>query len=122
MLDHIRKPIPKPKRGRPFKEIEEQNKAQRLLAPPTAQRSLDAYKAVFDTLDWQIKDEWFGIATERMVEALPDLGTMYNETYVAIVIGNKPLEAFDEFVENWKKNGGDGVTEDVNAWYDSVKG
>jgi len=97
------------------------NKAQRLLAPPAATRSIAAYKAVFDTMDWQIVDQWFGIATERMIEASTAIGPLESETYVGIVIGNKPIEAFDEFVTAWKSQGGDILTEDINAWYSSVK-
>ncbi|WP_281426275.1 hypothetical protein [Paenibacillus agaridevorans] len=42
---------------------------------------------------------------------------MFNE----IIYGKKPIDAFDQFVSDWKAGGGDKMTEEVNAWYDSAK-
>jgi putative aldouronate transport system substrate-binding protein len=48
------------------------------------------------------------------------LNQMELETFVKIVYGELPLEAFDEFVKNWKANGGDEVTKEMNEWYKEV--
>ena len=33
--------------------------------------------------------------------------------YLQIITGEKPLDYFDEFVEQWKKLGGDTLTQEV---------
>lgn len=43
------------------------------------------------------------------------------ETYAAFINGDKPLEEFDKFVEQWKKDGGDQLTKEANEWYESLK-
>ncbi|MEF3305239.1 ABC transporter substrate-binding protein [Paenibacillus sp. GYB003] len=43
------------------------------------------------------------------------------ETYAAIINGDKPLDDFDKFVEQWKKDGGDQLTKEANEWYQSLK-
>ena len=47
--------------------------------------------------------------------------TLEKQTYTNIIYGNEPIEAFDTFVEEWKAQGGDQITEEVNAWYETVK-
>ena len=49
------------------------------------------------------------------------LGTLCVETFTSIITGQKPLTAFDDFVTNWKKLGGDKITAEVNDWYQSHK-
>ncbi len=55
-------------------------------------------------------------------EGYPDLRshTMFQECLAKIVIGEWPIERFDEFVEEWYAVGGDVVTERVRAWYAKV--
>ena len=36
---------------------------------------------------------------------------------LGIMIGEKPLSAFDEFVDQWKSQGGDQMTQEVNEWW-----
>jgi putative aldouronate transport system substrate-binding protein len=43
------------------------------------------------------------------------------EAYVAIITGDRPLSYFDEFVAQWRRAGGDIMTKEANAWWDSVK-
>ena len=38
------------------------------------------------------------------------------ETFTGIIIGSVPLNAFDDFVADWKRLGGDQWTEEVNEW------
>ena len=38
-------------------------------------------------------------------------------TDLTLITGQKPLEAFDAFVEQWKQMGGDQVTAEVTEWY-----
>jgi putative aldouronate transport system substrate-binding protein len=39
--------------------------------------------------------------------------------FTTIITGSKPLSAFDEFVGQWKKLGGDKITDEVNRWYET---
>lgn len=55
-------------------------------------------------------------------DGFPDIQShkLFQEYLTKIVIGEWPLEKFDEFVERWKQSGGDTVTERVQEWYDKV--
>jgi putative aldouronate transport system substrate-binding protein len=50
-----------------------------------------------------------------------NLGTLATETFIGIITGQKSLDAFDEFVDTWKKLGGDQITAEVNDWYATQK-
>ena len=40
---------------------------------------------------------------------------------IAIATGKKPLDSYDQFIAEWKKNGGDEVVKEVNAWWQANK-
>jgi putative aldouronate transport system substrate-binding protein len=40
-------------------------------------------------------------------------------TYVQIITGEKPVDAFDDFVKQWNEMGGAKITEEANEWYHS---
>ena len=52
-----------------------------------------------------------------MIERNSDLNKLQDETILGIIIGDKPMSAFDEFVSQWKSQGGDQVTQEVNEWW-----
>ena len=52
-----------------------------------------------------------------MIERGSDLSKLHEETVLGIMIGEKPLSAFDEFVDQWKSQGGDQMTQEVNEWW-----
>jgi putative aldouronate transport system substrate-binding protein len=62
-----------------------------------------------------------GAPTETMKSKWDILWQAELETFSKIIYGQIGLDEFDNFVEKWKQNGGEKVTEEVNAWYDSVK-
>ncbi|MFV0400771.1 MAG: extracellular solute-binding protein [Oscillospiraceae bacterium] len=43
------------------------------------------------------------------------LEKLEDETFLQIITGEKPIEAFDEFVKNWKSLGGDDITAELAA-------
>ncbi|MBD2846992.1 extracellular solute-binding protein [Paenibacillus sp. IB182496] len=45
------------------------------------------------------------------------LAKLEGETFTSMIYGKKPISDFDSFVEEWKKIGGQQVTDEVNAWY-----
>ena len=38
-----------------------------------------------------------------------------------IIMATQPIDYFDVFVYNWNSTGGNEITNEVNAWYSSVK-
>ena len=97
------------------------NKYQRyLVSDPKSISGMKAYKLTYDWAEDQIWNEWVGVPTDRMVKVSPD---MPNEAQmeIGIITGTQPLDAWDKWVEQWHKLGGDIFTEDINAWYATVK-
>jgi len=50
-----------------------------------------------------------------------ELVKMCQEAYISIITNDKPVDYFDEFVDNWKNAGGNKLTEEANIWYSSIK-
>jgi putative aldouronate transport system substrate-binding protein len=99
----------------------ELNQAQRyLLNSPTVKFEIEYYNAVVNTLDQAVKDQWLGATPESMARYMTDLNTLEQTTFIDIVIGNRPLDDFDVFVQDWLAGGGEEITADVNAWKASL--
>lgn len=64
---------------------------------------------------------YMGPDTPAMLENRQLLESTENEVFIQIVYGEKPIEAFDDFVDFWKRNGGDAMTREANEWYNSIK-
>jgi putative aldouronate transport system substrate-binding protein len=62
--------------------------------------------------------EFYGVNTPTMAERGETLKKMEIETFTKIILGD-PIDSFDKFVEDWKKLGGDQMTQEVNEWYTS---
>lgn len=67
-----------------------------------------------------IINEFYGPSTETMGTKMATLEKMQLETYTAIITGEEDISAFDNFVSQWFNLGGQDITDEVNAWYDSV--
>lgn len=52
--------------------------------------------------------------TETMIRKWSALQALQEETYTKIIAGSEKIEAFDAFVEQWNKLGGEKITEEVN--------
>lgn len=68
-----------------------------------------------------VSNEYYTTPTATMAERNEQLKKLRNETFVKIVTGNLPVDAFDKFVADWKKQGGDIITKEVNDWYAKQK-
>lgn len=68
-------------------------------------------------MEHAIYDEFLGTPTESMGKFNAKLNKLEDEVFTKIVMGEAPLDQFDQFVEEWKKEGGDQITEEVNDWY-----
>lgn len=62
-------------------------------------------------------DMYTGPVTDNMSKYSANLKTMEEQMITYIITGQKPIDYFDEFVEDWKANGGDIITQEVNEWY-----
>lgn len=51
--------------------------------------------------------------TPLMESRWVNLRKLEDETFLRIIMGAAPLETFDSFVENWKRQGGDQITQEV---------
>jgi len=63
-------------------------------------------------------DVLLGITTAADLEYGADLTNLTKSTYLEIITGKQPLDAFDEYVQKWYDNGGQKMTEEANALYE----
>jgi len=97
------------------------NKAQRLIADPAKKPAMEVYRQAYNTQGENMLNQFLGAPGPKMVAATGQLRALEDAAYLEIIRGSRPLEAFDQFVAEWKKSGGDDVTAEVNAWYATVK-
>jgi len=57
----------------------------------------------------------FTAVTKTMERRWANLQKLEEEYFFAIVMGNRPLDDFDKFVEEWKAQGGDEITKEIRA-------
>lgn len=53
--------------------------------------------------------------TPTMIDKWANLKKMEDETFLKIILGAAPLDSFDKFVADWKAQGGDEITAEVQA-------
>ena len=83
--------------------------------------NIHGMKVIMDQLDVYIKNYYMGPLTETMQSKNELLNKLINETYTKIIYNQASLDEFDKMAENWLKSGGETITEEVNAWYETVK-
>lgn len=81
----------------------------------------DAYVISYKEKDSAIPNLFNGEPTSTMKKSWEQLQTLEKQTYTNIIYGKADISAFDDFVKQWKDGGGDKITEEVNAWYESVQ-
>lgn len=57
----------------------------------------------------------FYFTTETMADLKPNLDTLEDTTFLKIIMGELPVDAFDQFVEDWYAQGGQTMTDEVRA-------
>ena len=60
-----------------------------------------------------VMSEYYGEPTQTMIRSWSTLEALQDETFVKIISGSQPIEAFDEFVEQWKSQGGDTIAQEL---------
>lgn len=81
----------------------------------------DATLVSIDEDSTRVRDRFRGPITSTMSSRNELLQKTQMETFMKIIYGQSPADAFDQFVQKWKSSGGDTITKEVNEWYDSVK-
>lgn len=61
-----------------------------------------------------------GAPTETMTSRMSTLQDLQDEVFVKIILGESPIEAFDQFVNDFNALGGEQITAEVNEWYASL--
>ncbi|WP_168735960.1 extracellular solute-binding protein [Cohnella fermenti] len=60
----------------------------------------------------RVKSVFYG-TTPTMEKRWAELEKLENETFLSIVVGDLPIDAFDDFVQQWKAKGGSAITREV---------
>lgn len=66
-------------------------------------------------------DAFSGAPTPTMTEKQAYLDKIEVETFTKIIMGTAPITAFDDFVNNWNKNGGTEITKEINEWKANIQ-
>lgn len=74
---------------------------------------LEGIKAAVDESSVYNDMAFFG-RTKTMDTKWANLTKLENETFVKIVMGQEDISTFDKFVSDWKAQGGDEITKEVN--------
>ena len=87
----------------------------------TAPDMAEGYVIAGQHTEEQLPNIFNAAPTSTMQRSWEQLQTMEKQVYTNIIYGNESIDAFDKFVEDWKAQGGDQITQEVNEWYQSVK-
>lgn len=80
--------------------------------------------AIMDQYDREKRyqvDEFYGTLTPAMLETQGILDEKTKEAFTKIIMNKVSVDEFDNFVEEWKKLGGEQMTKEANEWYASIK-
>jgi putative aldouronate transport system substrate-binding protein len=61
-------------------------------------------------------NNFYGPQTEAVAQYQGTLDAKWNTVCVEIIMGQKPVSAYDDFVKDWYALGGDKMEKEVNAW------
>ena len=67
-----------------------------------------------------IPNRFTGLPTPAMAKYQAKLGAL-RDVFIKMIVGVVPIDEFDEYVERWKREGGDEVTREVNEWFEQKK-
>ena len=71
--------------------------------------------------DLYLANKFNAVQTPTMLEKMGTLNDMASQVFTKIIMEGNTDAEFDMFVDNWKKLGGDTITQEVNDWYKSLK-
>lgn len=73
----------------------------------------------YRTNDLYQLDEFTTSPFESQIQKAPALTKLQSETFTKIILGQLPVDAFDNFTKQWFDLGGNEILADVNKWYKS---
>ncbi len=68
---------------------------------------------LMDTPEVNIVYPAYSFVTESMADLKPNLDTLEQTTFLKIVVGELPIDAFDQFVKDWHAQGGQQMLDEV---------
>ncbi|MFJ2042845.1 extracellular solute-binding protein [Paenibacillus sp. O199] len=83
---------------------------ERIFGPESSQGVIKYYR----DNDLIVMNEFIYAPTRTMNTKQATLDKLRAETFLKIIYGNLSIDEFDKFVANWKKLGGDQITQEVN--------
>lgn len=78
-------------------------------------------KFIYLDEDRIMKDLGYGPQTPTQTERESTLKKLQDETVIQIITGEKSVDEWDSFVENWYNLGGKDITKEMNEWWISQK-
>ncbi|NIK78694.1 putative aldouronate transport system substrate-binding protein [Paenibacillus castaneae] len=102
-----------------YNMIEDYNNGNDEFWGVSLEYGIDGSLGLYDSFQW-INNEFFGTPTVTMNTKQANLNKLFEDAFISIVNG-ADINKFDTFVEQWKKQGGDDITKEVNDWYKSRK-
>lgn len=87
-------------------------------------RNIHAREGAYRNVQKWITGEWPMMVdaypfppTPQMADLFPDLRDYEFEMMRKIISGEEPIDAFDRFVTEWKRMGGQAILDELNEWY-----
>jgi putative aldouronate transport system substrate-binding protein len=110
-LEELRKADPDGKTWNPLEA--------RLLVDPIGGQTLrlQALQQISQHPEWGQVSEFIWQEPTSITDVMTSLATREDETYLRILTGKDPVDAWDQWVQDWKANGGDQATAEINALY-----
>lgn len=90
---------------------------ERIFGPESSQGVIKYYR----DNDLIVMNEFIYAPTATMNTKQATLDKLRAETFLKIIYGNLSIDEFDNFVANWKKLGGDQITQEVNEVINASK-
>lgn len=75
----------------------------------------------YDKNNLLLLNAYAGPPTPTMISNNKILRDLQTDVFTKIIMGEAHIDEFDNFVEQWKKLGGDQMTKEVNEWYAANK-
>ncbi|MDF2922670.1 MAG: extracellular solute-binding protein family 1 [Paenibacillaceae bacterium] len=100
---------------RPYKNAADRDRLDSLGAEYNLNATVDMINAN------AMPSKFSGTPTPSMGKNNSTLAKLEEEYFVKIVVGQLPVDAYDDYVSEWKKKGGDEITKEVNEWYANNK-
>ncbi|GGG00430.1 extracellular solute-binding protein [Paenibacillus abyssi] len=77
----------------------------------------DLVGSINHSTEYVIPSQYVGAPTPAMVEHLSTLDKLRAETFTKIIVGELPVDAFDDFVEEYNSKGGEAIAAEVQEWH-----